>query len=132
MDDEFLALKEEGHYQDAVRLAQERVASSEQELGADHIQTAMWLNQLGMLYNLTGDYDKAEQAYLRSLEIKQKAKKPNSLPVAVTLLHLGDLYVTKGEFARAEPLLQQARDIRERALGPGHPDVAPCWPARAG
>lgn len=124
MDEEFLALKTEGHYQDAVRLGQERVAESEKEFGPDHLQTAMWLNQLGLLYSLIGDYDQAEQAYLRSLNIKEKAKKPNNLAVAVTLLHLGDLYVTRGEFARAEPLLQRSRAIRERVLGPEHPDVA--------
>lgn len=124
VDEEFLALKLEGHYQDAVRLGQERVAESEKEFGPDHIQTAMWLNQLGLLYSQIGDYDQAEQAYLRSLNIKEKAKKPNHLAVAVTLLHLGDLYVTKGEFARAEPLLQRARAIREKVLGPDHPDVA--------
>ena len=125
MDEEILSLKEGGQYQDALRLVQERVASSEQEFGPDHMQTAVWLNQLGMLCNLVGDYDGAEQAFLRSLEIKQKAKKPNAPAVAVSLLHVGDLYVTKGEYARAAPLLQQARDIREKALGPDHPDVAP-------
>ena len=126
MDEEFLALKEEGNFQDAVRLAQERVAESEKEFGPDHLQTAIWLNQLGLLYSHFGDYDQAEQVYLRSLDIKQKAKRPNNLAIAVSLLNLGDLYVIKGDYARAEPLLQRARELREKALGANHPDVAAC------
>ena len=43
VDEEFLALKEEGNFQDAVRLARERVAQSEKESGPDHLQTAIWL-----------------------------------------------------------------------------------------
>ena len=35
VDEEFLALKEEGNFQDAVRLAQERVAESEKEFGRE-------------------------------------------------------------------------------------------------
>jgi CHAT domain-containing protein/tetratricopeptide (TPR) repeat protein len=126
VDEEFLALKEQGNFQDAVRLARERVAQSENESGLDHLQTAIWLNQLGQLHSLLADYDQAEQAYLRSLEIKQKAKRPSNLNIAVSLLNLGDLYVIKGDYARAEPLLQQARELREKALGVNHPDVAPC------
>jgi len=126
VDEEFLALKEEGSFQDAVRLAQERVAASEKEFGPDHLQTAIWLNQLGSLQTHLGDYDQAEQAYLRSLDIKRRAKRPHPLAVAVSLLNLGDLYVIKGDYARAEPLLQQARELREKALGADHPDVAPC------
>ena len=126
VDEEFLALKEEGNFQDAVRLAQERVAQSEKELGPDHFQTAIWLNQLGLLHTHLGDYDQAERAYRRSLDIKQKAKRPYNLAIAVSLLNLGDLYVIKGDYARAEPLLQRARELREKALGANHPDVAPC------
>jgi CHAT domain-containing protein/Flp pilus assembly protein TadD len=126
VDDEFLTLKEEGNFQDAVRLAQERVTESEKEFGPDHFQTAIWLNQLGQLHSHLGDYDQAEQAYLRSLDIKQKAKRPSNLAIAVSLLNLGDLYVIKGDYARAEPLLQRARELREKALGVNHPDVAPC------
>jgi CHAT domain-containing protein/Flp pilus assembly protein TadD len=126
VDEEFLALKEQGNFQDAVRLAQERVAQSEKEFGPDHLQTAIWLNQLGLLHSHLGDYDQAEQAYLRSLDIKEKAKRPSNLAIAVSLLNLGDLYVTKGDYARAEPLLQRARELREKASGVNHPDVAPC------
>jgi CHAT domain-containing protein/Flp pilus assembly protein TadD len=126
VDEEFLALKEEGSFQDAVRLAQERVAASEKEFGPDHLQTAIWLNRLGSLHTHLGDYDQAEQACLRSLDIKRKAKRPHPLAVAASLLNLGDLYVIKGDYARAEPLLQQARELREQALGANHPDVAPC------
>ena len=123
VDEEIVPLMQGGRYQDALRLAQERVTTSEQESGADSLQTAAWLNQLGMLCNLTGDYDRAEQAFVRALEIKQKARRANPLSVAVTQLHLGELYVMKGDYARAEPLLQQALEIRVKALGPGHPDV---------
>ncbi|MGE5257587.1 MAG: CHAT domain-containing protein [Hyphomicrobiales bacterium] len=112
-----------GRYQDALRLAQERVATSEQESGPNSLQTAAWLNKLGILCNLTGDYDRAEQAFLRSLEIKQKSRRTHSQSIAVTLLHLLDLYITKGDYPRAEQLLQQALDIRVKALGSDHPDV---------
>ncbi len=95
----------------------------EKALGPDHPAVATDLNNLGLLYNKLGDYDKAEPLYKRALEIDEKALGPDHPGVATGLNNLGELYYNLDDFAKAEPLYKRALEITEEALGPDHPDM---------
>ena len=121
--DQYEALDEQGKYQQALPFAQEAVRLGEVKFGKDDKTTAIFLNNLGLLYDNLGDYDKVEPLYKRALEIKEKALGPDHPDVATGLNNLGSLYDTLGDYDKAEPLLKRALEIDEKALGPDHPST---------
>ena len=75
--DQYKALNEQGTYQEALPFAQEAVRLGEVKFGKDDKTTAIFLNNLGTLYDTLGDYDKAEPLIKRALEIDEKAFGPD-------------------------------------------------------
>jgi CHAT domain-containing protein/Tfp pilus assembly protein PilF len=100
------------------RNALDNIPSTEQ------LTIAHRLNHLGLLYYRQGKYAKAEELYLRSLEVRQKALGSNHPDVATSLSNLANLYHEQGLYVKAEPLFQQALAIREMTLGSDSQDVA--------
>ena len=82
------------------------------------------LNNLAELYQLIGDYAKAEPLYQQALQIVNKALGPEHPDTATSLHNLALLYAAMGAYEKAEPLCQQALQIWQKALGPDHPHVA--------
>jgi len=58
-----------GRYAEAEPLYQRSLAIREQQLGADHPDTAQGLNSLALLYYAMGRYAEAEPLLVRTLEI---------------------------------------------------------------
>jgi CHAT domain-containing protein/Tfp pilus assembly protein PilF len=110
-------LYREGRYDEAIRIAESVVARSERTSGKESAETAMALNNLGLLLFKRGDYIEAEAKYKRALEILGRVLGPNDPNVALTLDNLGLLYVERGDLSRAEQLLIQALTIFFRTLG---------------
>ncbi|MCX8072107.1 MAG: tetratricopeptide repeat protein [Candidatus Binatia bacterium] len=73
---------------------------------------AISLNNLALLYQMQGDYAKAEPLYERSLVIREKALGPDHPDVATGLEHLADLYRATGRRSEPEALEQRAAKIR--------------------
>ena len=117
-------LYKQGHYQEAILLAQRSLVIMEKELGPDHPDVALSLSNLAVLYNHMGDYAKAEPLNKRSLAIYEKALGPDHPDVALSLSNLAAVYDYMGAYTKAEPLYKRSLAIYEKALGPGHPDVA--------
>src|SRR6266498_69503 len=111
-------------YDEALRLYERALAIREKALGPDHPDVAGSLNNLASIYNLKGDFEKAESFYQRALAIWEKALGPDHPQVTLSLDNLASLYRAKGDNTKAEPLAQRALAIKEKALGPEHPDVA--------
>jgi tetratricopeptide (TPR) repeat protein len=63
----------EGHYEEAIPLAERALKICEKRLGPEHPKTAMSFNNLALLYSHMGFYDKALPWYERALEIDEKA-----------------------------------------------------------
>src|SRR5690349_18622616 len=78
-------LFDEGKYADAVPLAQRALAVRENELGPDHPDVAISLNNLAELYRAQGRYVDAEPLYRRSLGIREKSLGPDHPDVATAL-----------------------------------------------
>ena len=99
------------------------LALRERALGPDHPDTLNSVNNLGILYQATGDYRAAEPLLVRALAGKEKALGPDHPDTLIGVNNLGELYREKGDRRAAEPLLKQVLARREKALGPGHPDT---------
>jgi CHAT domain-containing protein len=118
MNNQVLALLNQGQYTQSMALALKALKLSEDSLGSEHPTTADSLNNLGGLYETLGDYAKAEPLFLRALKIREKALGPEHQFTARNLGNLGVLYLKMGQNAKAEPLLQRAVTINEKVLGP--------------
>ncbi len=113
-----------GQTDEAISLAESALKIAEKDLGPEHGTVGMSLAALAQLYALKGNFDRAEQSYLRALVI---AEKPSSglepFFIATLLNGLGSLYGSRGDFLHAEPLYRRALEIQERTLGPENPQV---------
>jgi tetratricopeptide (TPR) repeat protein/transcriptional regulator with XRE-family HTH domain len=96
----------------------------EQQLGADHPDTATSLGNLAGLYYAQGKYESAEPLYQRALNIYEQQLGADHPDTASSLNNLAGLYESQGKYESAEPLYQRALDIRERQLGADHPSTA--------
>ena len=99
----------------------EALARLADRLGADHPQVAVAHTELGTLWLETGRSELAEEAFLRSLEIRRAALPDGHPHLAWSLLGLGRSLLASSRREEALPLLREAVEIRQRALPPGNP-----------
>ncbi len=111
-------LYQQGRYSEAELYAKEALRLGTEEFGPNDPSTAVYLNNLAVLYQVQGRYAEAEPLYRRSLAIKEKALGPEHPDVATGLNNLAGLYNDQGHYAQAEPLYQRSLTILEKALGP--------------
>jgi tetratricopeptide (TPR) repeat protein len=100
------------------------LAVSEQQLGANHPDTASSLNNLAELYRVQGRYSAAEPLYIRSLSIWEQQLGADHPDTAAGLNNLAGLYYAQGHYSEAELLYIRALSIVEQQLGANHPDTA--------
>jgi CHAT domain-containing protein/Tfp pilus assembly protein PilF len=124
LEDKVLELSDAGRYAAAILIAQRVLSIRERELGPNHPDVAVALDNLANLYRIQGRHADAESLLQRSLEIREQALGSDDPDLAGTLLNLGALYLDQDRDAEAEPLLLRALAIWENAFGPDHPDVA--------
>jgi tetratricopeptide (TPR) repeat protein len=117
-------LTERARYSEAEPLVARAYHMSEQEQGAEHLDTARDAVTLAYLYYAQGKYAEAEPLYARALAIREQQLGPLHPLTAQSLNNLALLYDTLGKYAEAEPLYVRALAIREQQVGPAHPDTA--------
>jgi eukaryotic-like serine/threonine-protein kinase len=102
--------------QEALRLAQH-------DAGATSIATAHALWSLGMLRFERGQIGEAKDLYLRSLEILDRSRAPQT-DVSAVLSDLAKVYVLEQQWQLAKQTHERALEIDRRVLGDDHPRVA--------
>ena len=118
--------KATGQYRKAEKLYQRALKLREDDLGKDHLDTALSLHSLAGLCQDQGEYARAEELYRRVLRIREIKLGKKDLLVARTLNDLGSLYVDRGLSEKATPLFQSSLEITIEHRGNDHPDlVAP-------
>ena len=80
------------------------------------------LSGIGAIYMLRGDYNQAEAAHRRGLEIAEKNNQPEG--VSDSLFHLGIVYRLRGNYGEALRLYQKARKISD-SLAAKDPNMFP-------
>ena len=102
-------------------LAQSVVELAERHHGADRIETARALTNLGRLRLQQRDTDGVETLLTRALALQEAQLGAEHPDTARTLAVLGGYHQAHGDLRAAEPYFRRAFDIRERVLGPEHP-----------
>ena len=127
------------HFDETERKYLGWLQQAKKEFGGDDPRTADLLEQLGDLYQLAGDFARAEPCYQRALEIFHKSSEPPAPPLfgprkdneplyhpgyVNAMRKLAGVYLQLGQYNRAWPLLGQVLKITERQLGKTHPQYA--------
>src|SRR5438067_723910 len=81
---------------------------NQKEVGPDHPDVAVSLDNLGELYRMQGRYMEAEPLEKRALAVREKALDPGNEAVAKSLNNLALLYNAQGRHAEAEPLYERS------------------------
>jgi tetratricopeptide (TPR) repeat protein len=105
-------------------LYQRALAINEKTLGPEHPNVARDLNNLALLYEVTGRYAEAEPLYQRALASGEKTFGPDHPGLAIRLNNLAGLYEVTGRYAEAEPLYRGALTIMVKARLADHPHQA--------
>ena len=88
------------------------------EKSGDQAHIATLMNNIGVLYDDLNDFEAAEKAYARALELYEKLARTQPetyLPdVAMTLNNLGTFYDKRNDFEAAEKAYARALEIREK------------------
>ena len=113
-----------GSYGAARPFYESAVELNRTHLGEDHTETAISLNNLGLLLKTLGEYEAARPYYERALEIREKTLGENHPDTATTLNDLANLLKAIGKYDEAKPYFERALEVYEAALGPNHPWVA--------
>jgi tetratricopeptide (TPR) repeat protein len=88
------------------------------------IDVANLRNNLGMLYKEIGNFDLAEEHYIKALAIFEQNCGRDSDDVAALYNNLGGLYYASGYSAQAREMHSQALEIRQKICeSPDHPDL---------
>ena len=119
-----LYLTDRARYSEAEPLLERAYQMSEQQQGAEHLDTARDASTLAYLYFEQGKYEQAEPLYVRALAIREQQLGPQHPDTAQSLNNLALLYRKQGKYKQAEPLFVSALEIREQQLGPLHPHTA--------
>lgn len=72
------------------------------------------LNNLAYLYNIDGQFDKAEILYIKTIEIRKKSLGENNSDYALSLSNLATLYNDVGKYSLAESLHIKVLEIRQK------------------
>ncbi|MCC8074827.1 MAG: tetratricopeptide repeat protein [Clostridiales bacterium] len=86
--------------------------------------TAALYNSLGNVYDVQGEYARAEIYHKRALNILIKASGEDNLDTASIYNNLGIVYDEQGEYTQAEKCYWKALNIQRKILGENHPDTA--------
>ena len=112
LNDEVKELYRIGKYDRAVLAAKKAIEVAEENVGPDHPDVAVSVNNLALLYKTQGHYAQAESLYKPALEIKEQALGPDHPSVATSLENLAGLYRDKNRDKEAEALEKRAARIQ--------------------
>ncbi len=84
-------------------------------------EAGRWLNNLGLLHQDAGDYERARAAFTESLAILDASEGPDSPLPALPLDNLGQVLRTMGRAAEALPNHLRAAELVRRSWGEEHP-----------
>jgi len=115
--------RKEGNYTEAARLAEQSIAVSKQTFGADHLEVAKTLNNLGNAHYALGAYTQALEEFHRAATIFEGGLGPRHPLVAMALSNEAAARTDLGDAAGALPIHRRVLAIREAVLTPDSPYI---------
>ena len=116
----------QGKYTAAGRMARKAVATRQDVLGAEHLDTLMSLGILASVLQGQGKYEQAEEMNRRALEGYEKALGKEHPSTLASVYRLAYLLYQQEQYQDALPLYQRAYVGYEKALGRDHPTTEAC------
>jgi CHAT domain-containing protein/tetratricopeptide (TPR) repeat protein len=116
-------LKDQGDTQGAIRLFEKVLAEVPRVWGEGTAAHATVLNHLGILYNETRQFAKAEPFFLHCLAIREVKLGKDHLDTARVVNNMALMYLDKDQVDKAEAHFRRSLRIREAKLGKDHEDV---------
>jgi len=113
----------QARYPEAVAKQEEALALVEKVHGADSLEAADALLELGTTRSTQGEVDKALAHLERAVSLRQRALGPEHPEVAQARLSLAEAYWQKRDIPTTERLAREALPVIERTLGPEHPSM---------
>src|SRR5262249_45101191 len=104
-------------------LARRGAAMAARVLPADDPRLLNPLSILAHLEHHVGEFDRAEAAYRRLLDIHERVDGADRVAAAPALHNLALLFQDRGNFEEAERLLLESRRIHVAAFGDDHPEA---------
>jgi len=83
---------------------------------ATHPFLEQTINQMAMLYKVTGKEDKSEEMYKTLVEIKRKYYGESSESLMVTLKNLGGVQIMMGKYEEAIASLEESIKVINRII----------------
>jgi len=108
----------------AARQWERSIACFEKNDPPSPLDVAAMANNFGFLKKSAGDYDAAESAFLKALEILYKELGEQHEETATVAANLGELYMEAGHDGPAAKMHRIAADARASIFGEFHPDTA--------
>ncbi|MEM9030061.1 MAG: CHAT domain-containing tetratricopeptide repeat protein [Pseudomonadota bacterium] len=111
-----------GAYTEALMFAQQALAKTIEEFGAESQEAAIWTYSLGFVADKAGRNDVAIESYLSSVKTREKVYGPDSASTAQALEKLGAAYLRDGQLGPARTAFLRVLKIRNDILpGQSHP-----------
>jgi len=102
---------------EALPIAQQLVATTEQQYGSDDRQIVNPLTNLGTVYYRLGDFPNAETAYLRAVRLIEGKLAGADRMLMRPLLGLGETYLATKQYAEGATALKRAVDLSRNLDG---------------
>jgi len=113
-----------GDNEDAAREWERSISCFENHIPPSPLDVAAMANNFGFLKKSSGDYDAAENAFLKALEILHAELGELHEETATVAANLGELYQESGHYEPAGKMHRIAVDARSAIFGDFHPDTA--------
>ena len=92
--------------------------------GGDSSLRSQLFNNVGIVFDEQGEYDKALEYYQKTLSIRERFLGAHHSEVAHPLNNIGVMFWNMGNYDKALEYYRKSLVIREKTLGPEHPLVA--------
>lgn len=116
-------LVEYAYFEEAVNVNL-RFAQLSEETNGQNEATADAYNNIGVVYDDLGEYDKALEYYNKALEISKEVLGENHRDTAASYNNIGVVYGKLGDSDKALEYFIKALEIRKEVLGENHSDTA--------
>jgi len=113
-----------GLFDQALPLMKSALQLRRLNLGNDHLDTGISMENTGLVLVAKGDYAAAEPLLQEALAVRRRLLGNSHADVAASLASLGEVNYMKGDFERAEKYFRESLDLRRTTLGREHIEIS--------
>ena len=114
----------QGNYSMAITYGEKLLKETKKEYGKSDVAYARCLALLASYHQLNKDYEKAEELFIQSIDLKKSLLGENDTEYLTTLNNLAIFYFTSSNYLKSEQSQIKLLEIRKKVLGESHPDFA--------